>query len=189
MRPQHYQIIHAFFDYSEMPPALRMLNTMIRAADAEKIWQGRSPADLLYFTEKLNELSEAAFSLTGWYDFQPAAIIEQSKKNDPWSLSNTRLYCRQHPKYSPWDYMPRTLSKKEFLNPYVALEKFTAYKSREQWQQTINNFLMHALSPSSISEFDDDTSILKCSRLLNKLIEASFLIHLRTQPKNKTSNE
>lgn len=185
MRPQHYQTIHAFFDYTEMPPARCMLNTMIRAADADKIWQGRSPADLLYFTEKLNELIEASFSLTGWYDFQPAAIIEPNKKTDPWSLGNTKLFCGKHRQYSPWDYFPRTLSKKEFLNPYLALEKFTAYKTREQWKETIHTFLMHALSPRSIDEFEDGTGILRCSKQLNKLIEASHLIHLRTQPKKQ----
>lgn len=183
MHPQHYQIIHEFFDYSEMPPARRMLNKMIRTADAEKIWQGRLPADLLFFAEKLGELIEAAFSLTGCYDFQPAAIIEVNKKTDPWSLSNQSLYCGLHRQLSPWDYMPRSLSKKEFLNPYLALEKFTAFKTREQWQQTIHTFLMHALSPRTIDEFQDGTGILRCSKLLNKLIEASHLIHLRTHPK------
>lgn len=183
-RFNHYPVIDAFFDCYGLLHARAILSRMIKTADAEKIWKGRSPADLLYFVERLEELIEAVFSLTESYDHKTETILNESD-NDTWLLNQYETYCGWHIHSSPWDFFPRHLSKKEFLDPYRALEKFTRYQSLNKWKAVLKEILSHALSPNSISEFDDGTSILGTWLQLHKLLEATHLIHVRSEDETK----
>jgi hypothetical protein len=181
---QHYSIIYAFFDCYGLSHARSILSKMIKTADAEKIWKGSSPSDVLFFTEKMEELIEAVFAIVGRYDYKSEAVIENIEDEKLWFLSEYQLYCGWHIHSTPWDFFPRHLSKKEFCDPYKALEKFTAYRSHYQWKDVLREFLFHALSPNSISEFDDGTSLLQSYIHLHKLIEATHLIEVRTNTKS-----
>jgi hypothetical protein len=88
------------------------------------------------------------------------------------------------PQRYPWDFFPRHLSKKEFLDPYKALEKFASFRNIDQWKQVIRDLAIHALSEIPLNEFDDSNSILRTYIHLNKLIEATHLIEIRFQTRN-----
>lgn len=176
----HYQVIDAFFDCYGLSHSVSILSRAIKTAEAEKKWKGRSPSDLLFFMEKLGELMEAAFSIVERYDHNVEVILDKDDAEEIWSLAEYEIYCGWHIHSTPWDFFPRHLSKKEFLDPYRALEKFTRYRSLFAWKEIVKDILFHALSPNSISEFDDDTSILGTWLHLHKFLEATHLIQVRT---------
>jgi hypothetical protein len=177
-----YQTIHSFFDAYGLVHARSILQELIKKADSEKTWNRTACCDVLFFTEKLTELIEAVFQVVNTYDQQEEAIIEEQTKEDSWQLTNYNSYCGSHRNNTPWDFFPRHLSKKEFLDPYKALEKFTSFRNIDQWKQTIKHLAYYSLSSTSINEFDDDKSILRTYIHLNKLIEATHLINIRLRP-------
>jgi hypothetical protein len=177
-----YQTIHSFFDAYGFVHARSILQELIKKADSEKSWNRNACCNVLFFTEKLTELIEAVYQIINTYDQQEEAIIGEQAKEDSWQLTNYNTYCVTHRNDTPWDFFPRHLSKKEFLDPYKALEKFTSFRNIDQWKQSIKHLAYYALSSTSINEFDDDKSILRTYIHLNKLIEATHLIEIRIQP-------
>lgn len=173
------EVIASFFDCYDLPAACSLLRKTIKTAGSEKVWKGTYPADVLYFTGMLEGLMEAAFSIIERYDFRPEVEITSGDLNDPWFLNKYEIYCGWHTDLTPWDFFPRYLSKKEFLDPYRALRKFTRYRSLTSWKQALKELLEYALSPHSINDFDDGTSMLGTWIYLHKLIEASHLIEVR----------
>lgn len=183
MNGQHnYNIIDRFFDAFDLPSALKILSNYIRTADEEKTWSFSHPADLLYFTEWLLQLLEAVDQLTAAVDYKQEIILEKQETNC-WMLTEYHNYCGWQTGKSAWDFIPRHLSKKEFLNPYKALHKCMKYRNLLQWKETIKDLTHYALSPAAITGFEDGTSILGTWIHLHKLIEAAHLIEVRTADK------
>lgn len=175
-----YAAIHSFFDCYGMVHARSLLAKTIKTADSEKIWKGRYPADVLYFTGHLVQLAKAAFDIMERYDYLQEAIIGEEDTNPYWMLQQYESYCGWHMNATPWDFFPRHLSQKEFLDPYKALEKFTRYRSFSRWKAAIKELREHALSPNSIAEFEDGTGLLGTWIMLHKLIEACHLLEVRS---------
>lgn len=182
---QHYQTIDSFFDSFDITSSVKLLRKTIKTADTEKIWKG-IPADALYFISRLEDLVTAVFDLLLQYDYKDEVIIKEDSIPLVWTLTVCETYCGWHTGKTQWDFFPRHLSKKEFLNPYLALEKFTKQHSLYEWKYLLNDILNHALSTESISQFYDGESILNTWLLLHKLLEATHLIEVRQstpQPK------
>jgi hypothetical protein len=177
-----YQTIHSFFDCYGLVNARSILKQLIKTADAGKTWRHSSPCSILYFAEKINELIEAVYTIINTSDQLPEIILDRDIDDSCWSLTDYDNYCGWHRNDTPWDFFPRHLSKKEFLDPYKALEKFTRYRNIDQWKEIIKDLEYHALSDISLNEFDDSKSILRIYIHLNKLIEATHLIKVRIQP-------
>ena len=177
-----YQTIHSFFDCYGLVHARSMLRQIIKTADSGKILKGDMPCDILYFTEKITKLTEAVFTIINTIDHRPEIILNKDINSNSWLLTVYDDYCGWHIGDTPWDFFPRHLSKKEFLDPYRALEKFTRYRNLHQWKEVIKDLQYHALSDIPIDEFNDDKGILRTYIHLNKLIEATHLIEVRIQP-------
>ena len=177
-----YQTIHSFFDCYGLVHARSILQELIKKADSEKSWNRSACCDVLFFSEKLNELVEAVYHIVNTYDQRSEVILDNDTDNDIWLLKDYDNYCGSHRNDTPWDFFPRHLSKKEFLDPYKALEKFTSFRNIDQWKQVIRDLAIHALSEIPLNEFDDSHSILRTYIHLNKLIEATHLIEIRIQP-------
>ena len=185
---QPYNSISAFFDCYGLSNARSILCKMIKTADSEISWKSTSPSHLLYFTEKMKELIKAAFSIVNSYDYKNEVILQKQENEHTWSLKEYQHYCSSHVRYTPWHFFPRYLSKKEFLDPYKALEKFTQYQSLAKWKHTLKELLHHALSSVSIHEFNEATGILHIYIHLHKLIEATHLIAIRSDAEQPKSN-
>ncbi|MFC0774281.1 hypothetical protein [Terrimonas alba] len=177
-----YQTIHAFFDCYDFVNTRSLLKRLIKTADSGKIWQGTPPCDVLYFSEKIDELIEAVYTIINTFDHRPEVILDKAVSSNCWSLTAYDSYCGCHLADTPWDFFPRHLSKKEFLDPYKALEKFTRYLNIDRWKKVIKDLLYHALSDIPFDEFDNSQSTLLIYIHLNKLIESAHLIEVRIQP-------
>jgi hypothetical protein len=177
-----YQTINSFFDCYGLIHSRSILKHLIKIADSGKTWSRSSPCDAVYFSEKINELIEAVFTIVNTYDHRKEIILNRDDNDECWLLRDYNIYCGWHLKNTPWHFFPRHLNKKEFLNPYEALEKFTRFRNIHQWKETIKDLAYHALSDIPLDEFDDSKSILRTYIHLNKLIEATHLIEVRIQP-------
>lgn len=174
----HYQTIDSFFDSFDLPASVRLLRKIIRTADKSKMWKG-VPANALYFTTRLEDLITAVFELLQQYDYKEEVIIKEENLPAVWTLTAFETYCGWHTGKTAWDFFPRHLTKKEFINPYIALEKCTQQHSLAEWKYLLNDILMHALSIEGISGFDQEESILDTWLHLHKLLEATHLIEVR----------
>ena len=171
--------ISQFFSAWSLPQAAGRLNKAIVAASTKKIYAGRSPAELVYFFEKMTELLEWTQILVQDEELLQEAILKDSDKGRILGLTEHSLYCGWAADTDPWDYFPRHLSTKEFFNPYKALKKIVYYQSAEKWEQTLKDLLQYALSDTAFSEFEPEFPMFRISKMLFKLVEACHLIDVR----------
>lgn len=190
---QHYQIIDSFFDIYELSYATKTLNRAIITADTEKAWKHRPASDLLLFIEQLTGLIEAFCEITENFNYKTEIILPENQPNETWMLTQYHLYCGWCKDRTPWQFFPRHLSKKEFCNPYKALEKFSNYHTQKEWVAIVKEILSHALSNESISQFYYGSSYLVTTTHLHKVLEATHLIEVRSNdqpfpPRRKWKN-
>ncbi len=190
----NFKALDDFFDAYSLAHARYMLGELIRSADAERIWKGKCPANAVWFTQKLQELISAVFAIIQEDQYPDEIILDKNNTDDLWMLKNYADYCGWHRASTPWDFFPRHLSQKEFLNPFRALKKFTRYRSLPAWSDALKELALHALSPDSIQEFEDGTSLLGTWLHLHKLLEAAHLLEVRRKTEEgktprKWSNE
>jgi len=170
-----YQIISDFFNAYSLSHATALLFGSLQAANKGKIWKGRTSADLLYFFKKLEELLLASFDLVNDSSRREGAMIENNAEG--WFLTDYKNYCGWHVDSTPWDFFPRNLTQKEFLDPWKALKKITRYGSVDEWKEYLYEILYHAMARYSINE--EEINLLEVRLLLHKLLEASHLIEIR----------
>lgn len=183
---KNYKQLHSFFDGYALAQASSRLSGCIEAADSAKTWKGDSPAELLWFIESFEKLLNVAFRLTEDKAFKEQAILDDNE--NLWLLNKRETFCGRHALSTPWDFFPRHLTCREFLNPYKALQKITKFQTEEKWKDCLKDVLQHALSPNDFHEFDHGVSLLRIYLLTHKLLEACHLIEVRTYTEGKTKS-
>ncbi len=167
-----------FFSAYALPQATQVLSSGLKAANSNKIWKHASPADLICFCQQLEQLLQAVFTLV-----EEGNRVEEARLSTPIDdntlLNNYQAWCGWHRNSTPWDFFPRHLSKKEFIDPWKALEKITRSQSCTQWKNQLSNILQYALSKADYTELDNQPSLLQTYLLLHKLLEATHLIEVR----------
>lgn len=76
----------------------------------------------------------------------PVAVLKESPENEIDLMNPVSSYGWQS-KYSAWDYFPRSLSKKQFINPYLVFKKFFKYQDLPIWRDLLYDFLYNAFVP------------------------------------------
>lgn len=184
-----YQVIDDFFTAFSMHHALQLLDKMIFTACSDNVWSGRFPADAVYFSERMTALSDAVFVIADDAAL-PGVRLQRKQESAVWSLASYETYCGRHKKSTPWHFFPRSLSQKEFCNPYKALGRFTRCCTQTRWNDILKELLHYALSPHNMQEQHEEPGVLRIHRMLHKLIEASHLISVRlAQPQLNESLE
>lgn len=90
------------------------------------------------------------------------------------------LYCgRAHDHYNAWDYFPRYLTRKEFMDPYRVFGKLARYKRLPAWRDIVQNLFSSAVSGKRIFTCCEDENFYLTGRLLLKLVEAAHLVWVR----------
>lgn len=172
-----YQSIHDFFDSFTLPFARSYLLSALKAAESTHIWNKRAPTDLLYFFESLEALLPAVFSIAKSGD--KVKKVSLPKSTDTPNLTKCHLYCGTYDQHESWDYFPRSLSAKEYCDPYKALQKFTAWASKKEWKEILQYILSYALGANSLSELGVNLELVRISELLQKMLDACHLIDVR----------
>ncbi len=174
-----YKVIGDFFSFASLSQHRKFIYFMLEAAYSEDYWRKSYPGTVLLYHEQIKELIKAIYTIvmkdknkTSRRRVMLADINPVSHTIDPAS------YFGKHKGDAMWTFFPRHLSGKEFIDPYKALEKFFEFLSLKEWRLGLRELVFYALSPNgneSALEFD----FMKINNLLQKLIEASHLIHVR----------
>lgn len=181
----HYQAIDEFFDFFSLPAARYYLLSAMKAAESTRIWDIKTPANLLYFFEHMEVLLSAVYRIV-----KSGRKIKQVVSAEPGStpdLTQFHVYCSCCDQHTAWDYFPRNLTAKEYHDPYKALQKFTAHYSKKKWQQVLQYILSHALATSHLADAGMNLELVKTAEFLQKMLEASHLIYVRTRVRNTDS--
>jgi hypothetical protein len=167
-----YQTIAEFFTAADLVYYRKTIKDALNAACSDKVWNKTSPGDLLWFFERLESVINAAY------------LINKDKKKSPLSIGkedvfNPNLYCSWHADQAEWDFFPRSLSLKEYIDPYLAFKKFFNYLTLPEWKDELHDLMEFALGKTSFSEACVDFDTLTIYFHLTKLVEAAHLIDVR----------
>ena len=126
----------------------------------------------MWFLERLESGINAAY------------LINKEKKKSPLSIGkddvfNPNLYCSWHADQGEWDFFPRSLSLKEYIDPYLVFKRFFKYLTLAEWKDELRELMEFALGKTSFSEACVDFDTLQIYFHLTKLVEAAHLIDVR----------
>jgi hypothetical protein len=83
-------------------------------------------------------LIEAANLVNKMNTPQSLGVLQEASEGEI-DLTNDAFYCKGQSSYSAWDYFPRSLSKKQFINPYQVFRKFFKYQDLPLWRDQLND--------------------------------------------------
>jgi hypothetical protein len=172
-----YAEISEFFSAYSLAQARKYLQKILKASNANRS-SGMNPSSILYFFEKLQQLYVASMLIHQSGLQRDAAIITVQEDTPP-DLANYPQYCGWNVPNSPWYFIPRSLSEKEYFNPYKVFKKLDAYASEETWKYIFHELREYTFLKGSFSDAGDSYNILEIYILLNKLLEACHLIEVR----------
>jgi hypothetical protein len=172
-----YAEISDFFSAYSLAQARKYLQKILKAANANRT-SGINPSSILYFFEKLQQLYTASILIHQSGLQRDTAIITALEDPTP-DLANYPQYCGWNVPNAPWYFIPRSLSEKEYFNPYKVFKKLDAYASEETWKYIFLELREYTFLKGSFSDAGDCYNILEIYILLNKLLEACHLIEVR----------
>jgi hypothetical protein len=172
-----YAEISEFFSAYSLAQARKYLQKILKAANANRS-SGINPSSILYFFEKLQQLYAASMLIHQSGLQRNTAIITAPKDPAP-DLANYPQYCGWNVPNAPWYFIPRSLSEKEYFNPYKVFKKLDSYASEETWKYIFHELREYTFLKGSFSDAGDSYNILDIFILLNKLLEACHLIEVR----------
>ncbi|MFY0255975.1 hypothetical protein ACDQ55_18700 [Chitinophaga sp. 30R24] len=181
-----HEVIHEYYSAHDMPRARQILNKWLCSTSKEKPGK-QSASGLQFFYERTESLIEAAFLVEQLDNSGRKAIIMQNEDDEEIDLMNPRLFCawiRQSKGEGVayreiWDNFPRSLSYKEFLNPYLVFEKFFLFLTLGEWRELLRELFSMGLSCRTFFDETLDFDMLGIKKHLEKLIEACHLIDVR----------
>lgn len=176
-----YIALSHFFEVFDLPSARNYIQTSLLAANSNKPWKGACPADLVYFYAAYKKLFSAAVIIAGSGCTRQTAIIATAAGGPVPDFTNLSLYCRLYDATEYWLYIPRHLSVKEFFNPYKALKKAVRSLTKEDaYDDLFDTIVQYALSYGSFTDASLEWDTLQLNIMLQKLMEAAYLSHVRT---------
>lgn len=172
-------VIHSFFREYDLPGARKYISGWMNAVYSKTRWIKKNPANLLHFTERLFRLIEAGWLIDQMDNSKRSANLLLQYNTEKIELMNPRLYCKSIHKENPWDYFPRSLSQKNYINPYKVFSKFFRFHTLHQWKTELHTILHLALSDHGIEHSGESINILECKKGLDRLVDACHLIDVR----------
>lgn len=163
-----YQVIAELFTFADIAFYRKLIKGVVSFTYRSNIYRKDDPGSLLYEFKMLESAINAAY------------LINKQKKESPievdgYNLLNKNLYCGRHVS-NEWDYFPRSLSVKEYKNPYLVFKNFFKYQKLDKWKKDLQEVLEY-----SLYKYTDglELELLDIYFHLTKLIEAAHLIDVR----------
>ena len=173
-----YEVFNEFFHDSDLPTHREMTADMLMAAASERVYDKTTPSDVLLQFKFTESVINAAY------------LINKEEKESRLKIGksdvfNPNLYCSWHKDLTEWDFFPRELSLKEYINPYLVFKRFFVYKELPEWKEVLQEILDYTLANDSIYETLMRIDTLSIYFHLSKLIEAAHLIDVRETNQTK----
>jgi hypothetical protein len=163
-----YQVFAECFSHAGLPHFRRVIKKLLHHAESEKIYQAKSPCDVLFYMKIIRSLIKAADVLKK-KEKSPVEVSEMD-------VFDKRYFRSHYQSGNELEEFPRMLSVKEFCNPYRAFHKFFKYQPLDKWLHDWEEAVECALSRSS---GELGLEMLKIYSYLGKLLEAAHLINVR----------
>jgi hypothetical protein len=167
-----YQVIAEFFFSADIIYYRKCIKYVLRAATSSRIWRKHNPGDLLHDFKMMESVINAAYLMNKANKTFPLDIKKESSF-DP------NLFCGWHTKFTQWDYFPRVLSFKEYVNPYLTFKRFFKFLSLQAWKLELQDLLEYSLVTTSLTQAGIEKDMLPLYFHLSKLVEAAHLIDVR----------
>ena len=166
-----YQVIAEAFSFCEIAEYRKSIKAILLSSQSNKVYNRDSPTDLLFQFRMMESVINACY------------LINKEKKESPLIIGeddyiNKNLYYGRRSGSDGWDYFPRCLSRKEFINPYLNLKRFFQLQDIKQWKIDLEAVLNKALSNTN-EQLEINIDILSMYFYLTKLFEAAHLIDVR----------
>ena len=166
------QIIAEFFSAAGLDANRKIIRNLLFAANSTKVYNKDLPGDLLYHMGLFESLINAAY------------LINQQKRKSPLEISNydvfnPNLFRGWGRDTTDWEFIPHSLSLKEYTNPYVVFKRFFKFEELSKWKSDLRDILNYALTKESLFEAAVYIDCLSIYLHLTKLIEAAHLIDVR----------
>jgi len=176
-----FAIIEDVFSAVPLSHYRKYIISTLKAASSDHYWKEEDPGSLLYFRKKIGDLMDAAQQLN--VKTRDKKAIKQKALVKPGApdqeIIDPRLYMYSQIKHTQWEAFPRSLSKKEFVDPYLVFKRFFRNRSLKKWHRDLEEMIFYALSPHDCVEDLLDLDLLRINQLLQKLVEAAHLIWVR----------
>lgn len=182
LSPEHianpYLAVNYFCRDFNLRDAKKYLNGWITAVFEKVSWIKKSPADLVYFTERFYQLLEAGWLISQKDNSKRLANLSLQYKVDEIDYMDPVLYSDRN--YNVlWEDFPRSLNKKEFINPYRVFSKIFKFQSLDEWKMELRNIYHLALTNIDVKHTGEAINTFGFAKRLNKFVEACQLINVR----------
>ncbi len=173
-----YKAVHSLIREYDLTYLRQTVSDWMASVYKAGSWIEEMSGNFLYFYENLLKIIESAWIIQKIDNSTRLANLTISYNIDEIELMDTKFYCKPADKIYSWDYFPRSLSRKEYINPYKALTKFFKFYSLPKWKNQLENILYISIRDNSTLS-GGSINILNVKKHLNKLIDACHLIVVR----------
>jgi hypothetical protein len=163
-----YQVFAQCFCFADISSFRKAIRQVLLFATRSKVYNGE-PAALLAKFKAIISIILAANKINE--DKRVGSLKLTLKK-----FADKRLYSRPFSTCPEWEYLPKTLTTKEYQDPYRAFRKFFKYQDVEKWREDLALVLDYALGAYNDS---CDLNLLQMYFHLTKLMEAAHIIDVR----------
>ena len=161
-----YYILNDIFNSDHFGAMQDLFRHFCEAGLAEEFsWKEGSPGNLLYFSERLEQLIEACFIIHSSGKIRKGGKVFKKTKQINKAL------------------LPIRLSEMELDKPFIILDAFFAHNSLPEWKEALHRWTEAGLSKYSVAESAGAEGILSFYQHIEKLIEASNWIAIRLRKK------
>ena len=174
-----FMIITAFYLDYDLPEAKTYIYSWMNFAHKAKSWNNESPDNILCFYENILKLIESVWLIQQLDNSGRQAKLSLSKDLEETQLMNVDFYCKPFHKKYPWLYFPRSLSQKEYINPYKVFPKFFRFHTLSEWKQQLHKALHRSLTATEVMDTKEMLDVLNIKKHLDKLTDACHLIDVR----------
>jgi hypothetical protein len=184
-----YKVIEGFFSNATLDRSRKYISSMLKAAYSEDYWKKSDPGMLLFFQEQMEKLIKGSHLFVDMgkdgISMKRSAIL---KDNILGNEIDPSCYFGWHRDGAMWEFFPRNLTRKEFLNPYLAIQRFFEYKNLKNWLKDFKELISYSLSLYG-NESGMDFDYLEIYKYLQKLVEACHLIEVRVNMPERGINQ
>jgi hypothetical protein len=124
---ESYQVIDSFFSFASLNSHRKYISSMLKAAYSEDYWRKSEPGALLSFQGQTEELMKATFYFSEKKNHAIRNKKAKLENNISGEFMDPATYVGWPEQDAIWEFFPRSLSKKEFINTYLVFEKFLAF--------------------------------------------------------------
>jgi len=170
-------VLFNFFVMVHLPEALREIDVWMDTISKGLNERRHGASYLLTLYEAINKLIHAAFLIRQMDDDRPANLFGILKPDNN-HVPETKYYAAEGSK-DTWSLFPRSLSKEQFINPYLVFRPFFEFWSLAEWKEELHNMLHLSFSDSTLEDTGEVVDLLNVKSHLDKLVEACHLILVR----------